>query len=361
MKLNLVIAGIALSISLLFLCVGARTSSAQGSCTDIYEPNEDYLEATPLEVGAIHGTICPLGDSDWYSLEMRTGDAMGIDLTNLPADFDVALYSTSKGERVAVSENPNTSSETIQWAADSDDLVYIVVYGFGDNMDEQNPYELRLRFVPNSNLEQGETAESSAQLRDDIRSQLRIDFPRFSERDRESLLEFAMYATDTYQCLAEMRSWKVAGIIIANDPDAINSCGQMLAQIIDVMGKYLGVNTGAVGGRADCANISFGQSVEGNISDSAPQDEYCFEVGGGQYVSIRMFDKNAAYFGTVPTLDPMIKLYDSDDNWVGENDDGVNYGTDSYLRIWLPSGGIYRIVAMRYSGTGDYWLSLDDE
>ncbi|MGC8947691.1 MAG: hypothetical protein ACP5N6_16285, partial [Anaerolineae bacterium] len=70
----------------------------------------------------------------------------------------------------------------------------------------------------------------------------------------------------------------------------------------------------------------------------------------------RMFDVS----DTNPTLDTLIELYDENNRLIASNDDGPGIGYNSFMSVLLPSGGIYRLVATRYSGNGSYWLRIED-
>jgi hypothetical protein len=337
-------------VLLLVLVISVRPIEAQGSCTDPYEPNNDASSARALQLGSIQATICPTGDLDIYKFTLNAGDGVYLRLTNLPADFDIGLYSSNQDEWVATSENGGTDNEEIRWTARSRDVIYIVVWAYGDNVASRVPYQLTLQHFPNLNLEPGGIAGSSAQ----IQSQLSDLRPLFTQSDYDALVEALQYATDATQCIIEIKHWRAIGIIVASDPDAINACGMALSKIVEVMSKY--INPDVVGGMANCADIYFARTIRGTISDSNPSQDYCFEVGGRQYVSIRMFDVS----DTNPTLDPIIKLYDENGRLIASNDDGPGIGYNSFMSVLLPSGGIYRLVATRYSGSGSYWLRIED-
>lgn len=334
-------------VSLLALAVTVQPIEAQGSCVDSYEPNDDASTAHALRPGSIQATICPAGDWDIYTFTLASGDSVYLSLTNLPADFDIGLYSSNQDDWVAVSDNGGTNSEEIRWATNNNDVIYIVVWAYGDNVASRVPYNLTLRHFPSLNLEPGGT---SAQ----IQSQLSDLRPLFTQSDYDALMEFLQYATDAAQCIAEIRSWKALGIIIASDPDAINACGMALYEVVQVMSKY--INPDVVGGLAGCMDIYFARTVRGTISNSNPSQDYCFEIGGRQYVSIRMFDTSDRN----PTLDTLIELYDENNHLIASNDDGPGIGYNSFMSVLLPSGGIFRLVATRYSGSGSYWLRIED-
>lgn len=337
-------------VLLLALAANVQPIEAQGGCTDSYEPNNDASSARALRPGSIQATICPTGDWDIYTFTLASGDSVYLSLTNLPADFDIGLYSSNQDDWVAVSDNGGTDSEEIRWTTNSNDVIYIVVWAYGDNVASRVPYNLTLRYFPSLNLEPGETSGSSAR----IQSQLRDLRPLFTQTDYDALVEALQYATDAIQCIVEIKSWKAAGIIVASDPDAINACGMALGKVVEVMSKY--INPDVVGSMADCTDIYFARTVRGTISNSNPSQDYCFEIGGRQYVSIRMFDTSDRN----PTLDTLIELYDENNRLIASNDDGPGIGYNSFMSVLLPSGGIFRLIATRYSGSGSYWLRIED-
>lgn len=327
-------------IFLLTGTVNVQPVVAQAECIDRYEPNNDFTSAYLLQPGSIQATICPTGDLDIYKISVSSGDSIHITLTNLTADFDMGVYSNNSW--VIKSENGDTSNEEIRWTASRNGVIYIMVWAYGNNVASKAPYTLTLRHSTS-------TPSSST-----IRSQLSEFRPLLTQNDYNSLVEAMQYATDATQCIVEIKSWRAAGIILAQDPDAINACGQALNKIVEIMSKFIKPN--AVGGIENCTDIYFGRTIRGNISNSNTYQNYCFEVGGRQYVTIRMFDTRDSN----PTLDTVIELYDDSNRLLISNDDGLGIGYNSFISFRLPSGGIYRIVATRYSGTGDYWLRIED-
>lgn len=146
-------------VSLLALAVTVQPIEAQGSCVDSYEPNDDASTARALRPGSMQATICPTGDWDIYTFTLASGDSVYLSLTNLPADFDIGLYSSNQDDWVAVSDNGGTNSEEIRWATNNNDVIYIVVWAYGDNVASRVPYNLTLRHFSSRG-----TSGSSAQI-----------------------------------------------------------------------------------------------------------------------------------------------------------------------------------------------------
>jgi hypothetical protein len=110
--------------------------------------------------------------------------------------------------------------------------------------------------------------------------------------------------------------------------------------------------------------ISLNQTVGGTIGSSGQQHTYCLLVGGGQWISIRMVG-NPGWTTNKP--DPVLEVYDPGGVSRGYNDDGAFvtnpssiWYRDSFLAVWLPSAGTYRIIARMYGlGTGPYAMRLE--
>jgi hypothetical protein len=90
--------------------------------------------------------ICPEEDVDWFKFNVSSGGAVNLTLTDLPADYDVWLYSSSKGDWVG-SYNGGTADEHVQWKAEGDDLLYVLIYGY-DGATSNRPYALVASLLP---------------------------------------------------------------------------------------------------------------------------------------------------------------------------------------------------------------------
>jgi hypothetical protein len=116
---------------------------------------------------------------------------------------------------------------------------------------------------------------------------------------------------------------------------------------------------GLLGGGTREPDISYGETVEGTISEGGPQDPkyddlcatHAFEGSEGDTVEITM---------TSDTFDPYLILSGpGGDDVVAEDDDGAS-GLDSAMLVTLPGDGVYTIWAGSFSGTatGSYSVSL---
>ena len=188
-----------LMILLLPLLAPPQPAAAQGGCNDPYEPNNDGTQAKILQPGKSQGAICAAGDWDIFKLSVSAGDSIYLSLFNLPADYDLGLYSSAAGDWVDTSDNGQTTDEQISWTANKQDTLYVVVYGYA-GATSNKPYTLAL-------------------IGSDTLTQLAEIRSLMSAEDSARFLEFMRYAYDTAKCVRAVRSWQVAGVITAGAGD----------------------------------------------------------------------------------------------------------------------------------------------
>jgi len=210
-----------------------QPAAAQGGCNDPYEPNDDGAQAKILQPGQIQGAICPAGEWDIFKLNVAAGDSIYLSLFNLPADYDLSLYSSAAQDWVASSENSQTADEQISWTSDGQDTLYVVVYGYA-GATSNKPYTLAL-------------------IGSDTLTQLAEIRARMSAEDSARFLEFMRYAYDTAKCVRAVRSWQAAGVITASAGDAA-ACGGMVNEMVKVVGKVISPD-GVYGDRGDIGSM----------------------------------------------------------------------------------------------------------
>ena len=83
-------------------------------CVDLLEPNNSLTAAAPINIGSnISAQIATATDLDYYSFSNNsTNKNIKITLTNLPANYNLALFNPS-GTSVATATNTGTTSETL--------------------------------------------------------------------------------------------------------------------------------------------------------------------------------------------------------------------------------------------------------
>ncbi|MFI5134808.1 MAG: T9SS type A sorting domain-containing protein [Chitinophagales bacterium] len=132
-------------IALLFLMcfIAFITFSRAQVCTDNYEPNNNYVQATPVTPGNdIHALINPSGDVDVFSFPVTdVAHNIRIILSTLPANFDIALYN-STGVKIGVSKHRGKMNDTISIDNNPAGTYYARVYGNNGKFNASHCYTL---------------------------------------------------------------------------------------------------------------------------------------------------------------------------------------------------------------------------
>lgn len=116
-----------------------------GSCTETYESNNTRTtaKACPVNV-AFTSQISTSTDLDWYVFgNTSTTKNIKIELTTLPADYDLKLYYGSTLKKT--SQNTGTTSETIIYNTTTvASTYYAYVYGYGGAYSNTQCYTLKV-------------------------------------------------------------------------------------------------------------------------------------------------------------------------------------------------------------------------
>jgi hypothetical protein len=100
----------------------------------------------------LNGYICPSGDQDWFKVPIGDIGTYTIDLTSLPADYDLKFYDPWLN-LLASSTNGGTNAEQIVYSDFSaGGYYYIQVYGYGDAFHEADSYRLSASWEDACNL-----------------------------------------------------------------------------------------------------------------------------------------------------------------------------------------------------------------
>jgi hypothetical protein len=120
------------------------TTQAAG-CSDVYESNNTLSAAKSIPVNTdIYGLISPSGDNDYFKFTTTSPNTyIRIDLSNLPADYDIRLYNSS-GSQLAISQNGGTAAEVIIRNTSSAATYYVRVYGYNGANNASQCYLLRI-------------------------------------------------------------------------------------------------------------------------------------------------------------------------------------------------------------------------
>jgi hypothetical protein len=108
----------------------------------LVEPNEACETAFAITEGEWDGLLCPVGDEDWYSVELLEGDdiTLLLDFDAESVDFDLEFYGPDCGQPIAVSVNPD-ETEMVEKLIFNPGLYHIRVFTPGDS---QGTYSLSL-------------------------------------------------------------------------------------------------------------------------------------------------------------------------------------------------------------------------
>jgi len=116
-----------------------------GGCTDQYEPNGSRNTAAVIPVNTtLTAQIASATDKDWYRFNNTTTTKnVKVDLTTLPADYDIILY---KGNtQVDISEEAGTTSEQVIFNTTSAAATYSAyIYGYNGASSATQCYTLRV-------------------------------------------------------------------------------------------------------------------------------------------------------------------------------------------------------------------------
>ncbi|MCS6934539.1 MAG: T9SS type A sorting domain-containing protein [Chitinophagales bacterium] len=120
--------------------------STLGNCTDNYEPNNTPATAyaAPLNTN-LSAQISSSGDRDWYLITTTLpATKIRIDLTNLPADYDMFLLNASGNAKIASSENPGLRPETIIHNTSSPGTYYLRIHSANGAFNNTRCYNLQV-------------------------------------------------------------------------------------------------------------------------------------------------------------------------------------------------------------------------
>ncbi len=121
------------------------TNTASSSCSDTYEVNNTRNTAKVIPVNtAFTAQIASSIDPDWYRFSnSTTTPKIKIELTNLPADYDLKLFRSSS--LMAASENVGTVNEIIIFNTTTvSSSYYAHVYGYNGAFSNTHCYTLKV-------------------------------------------------------------------------------------------------------------------------------------------------------------------------------------------------------------------------
>ncbi|WP_295841244.1 C10 family peptidase [uncultured Apibacter sp.] len=140
------------------LNVGAST--AKSLCSNNYEPNDSFESAYPIRnILTYSSGISSPEDHDYYKFYIGINADVRIILENLPYDYDLKLYDSSKIE-IGSSSNNNTNKEIINAKNLKPGVYYVHVYAKDKSFDPTKCYDLSVNYQPAQKDINGNTENS---------------------------------------------------------------------------------------------------------------------------------------------------------------------------------------------------------
>jgi hypothetical protein len=132
-----------------FSVSGNFTTLAATGCTDPFESNNTSGTAKILTTSQLNtnltATIGSSTDVDWYRFSTVSGATrVKVNLTTLPADYDVYLYSSNASTVLGSGTQGGTTSEQIIRNTNKTGTYYIRVIGYQGLFSTTNCYTLRI-------------------------------------------------------------------------------------------------------------------------------------------------------------------------------------------------------------------------
>ena len=138
--------------------VKSFTTAAVSVCTDTYEPNETRSAAKDIPVNTdISAMINTMSDRDYFKFNNSSSQPhIKVTLTNLPADYDLKLYSAD-GTLISTSQNNGNAAECLQYNNAPVGAYYIAVYGNNNAYNATDCYTLKASLAATAWADENQT------------------------------------------------------------------------------------------------------------------------------------------------------------------------------------------------------------
>ncbi|HJT72841.1 MAG TPA: PPC domain-containing protein, partial [Chitinophaga sp.] len=119
-----------------------------GGCSDQLESNNTLATAATIATGsALPALIASASDVDYYRITTTGTNTITVSLSNLPADYDVRLLS-STGSQLGASSNGGTGAETITYSGAAAGTYYVYIFGYNGAFNASKCYHLLVTTTP---------------------------------------------------------------------------------------------------------------------------------------------------------------------------------------------------------------------
>ncbi len=131
------------------ICYRLQTNALiVGGCTDQLESNNTLATAGTIFTGTtLPALIASSSDVDYYRITTTGTNTITVSLSNLPADYDVRLLS-STGSQLGASSNGGTNAETITYSGAAAGTYYVYVFGYNGAFSASKCYHLLVTATP---------------------------------------------------------------------------------------------------------------------------------------------------------------------------------------------------------------------
>lgn len=119
-----------------------------GEAADPFEPNDEPLFAAPIDPGTVSAVVDPVGDRDYYSLQLTGGDELTVDLLFSHAEGDLDLTVLGPGQVILARSNSTTDDERVAVLAEQSGTHFVFVDGKNDATAQ---YTLEVSVTPGEN------------------------------------------------------------------------------------------------------------------------------------------------------------------------------------------------------------------
>lgn len=213
------------------------TASIVTGCTDTYEANETRATAKVIAVNTdISAKIGTSTDKDYFKITTVAGATkIKVTLDQLPADYDLKLYS-STGSQLAVSQNGSTTAESIIRNVTTAATYYVYVYGYAGAFNANTCYHLRVN-ASGTNYRSANGAE--------VETEENVNMEKMSSMDVVSLFPNPAATSLTINFFtptqenSSIQVYDMLGKVVATK--TINSQEGFNAQDLDISGLNNGV------------------------------------------------------------------------------------------------------------------------
>ena len=124
------------------------TPTGGGACPGPYDVSTNGTMSGAASINVltdVNGTIAPANDIDYYKFTINSYGTIAVWLTNLPANYDLAVFNSS-GAQIGISQNKGSKNESISLIVDAGNY-YAKVFPRGNANSATSCYTLRVQTI----------------------------------------------------------------------------------------------------------------------------------------------------------------------------------------------------------------------